>query len=154
MASAWAPAAGHTIGSRWVPRSNISNYSNGHSHLSCSRGKCAAIRLHGPAHQRQRRGVSATGVILNKASDSTVANSVSRRTQYPLGPAPGATLHRSLAFISVGVTPQSSPDICLTQSVKPSVSAAAPRLEQTGSSKQTRGDGRRQTPSLWVSASF
>ena len=27
MASAWAPAAGHTIGSRWVPRSNISNYS-------------------------------------------------------------------------------------------------------------------------------
>ena len=78
--------AGHIVGSRWVPRSNKSNYSIGHSHFSfnSSRGKCAAIHLHALAHRRQRRGVSATDVILNKASDCTVANSVSRRAQYPL----------------------------------------------------------------------
>ena len=51
---------------------------------TASRGKCAAIHLHGPVHQRQRRGVSATDVILNNASDCTVATSVSRRAQYPL----------------------------------------------------------------------
>ena len=54
-----------------------------------------------------------------------------------------------VTLISVGVTPQSSPDTSVTQSVCPSVSAAAPRLEQTHGwvprafaqlSQQTRGD--------------